>query len=149
MLKKRLFIFVGLGLIFLISASGCVSVVKKQSDLEVQGLKNQVQALHQQIQYKDEEINSLRGSGNTASVGNEAVYPAGIERRSSQEVKSRPNARQIQICLKNAGYNPGVVDGKMGKQTRVAIKDFQRANNLKVDGKVGKQTWKLLSKYLK
>jgi peptidoglycan hydrolase-like protein with peptidoglycan-binding domain len=64
------------------------------------------------------------------------------------EIKSRPTARHIQIALKNDGYNPGSVDGRMGRQTRQAIREFQRANNLLVDGRVGKETWNLLKEYL-
>lgn len=146
MIKQKILIFTGFaGLIFL---SGCVSVVKKQNDLEVQGLKNQVVALHQQIQYKDEEINGLKNSSNTGNAGDSLNFSGTSQKHVIKEVKSRPNARQIQICLKNAGYNPGTVDGKIGKQTRDAVKAFQKANNLKADGKVGKQTWKLLSKHL-
>ena len=146
MLKQRMVIFAGLAcLIFL---SGCVSVVKKQNDLEVQGLKNQVAALHQQIQYKDEELNSLKASSNAGNAGESLNFAGTSEKRVIREAKSRPNARQIQLCLKNAGYDPGVVDGKIGRQTRAAIRAFQKDNNLKVDGKVGKKTWKLLSKHL-
>jgi peptidoglycan hydrolase-like protein with peptidoglycan-binding domain len=50
--------------------------------------------------------------------------------------------------LKNAGYDPGAIDGKLGKKTREAVKAFQTANNLKVDGKVGSQTWGMLKEYL-
>lgn len=146
MLKRRIICFAGL--VVLISLGGCVSVIRKQDNREVQGLKNQVTALHQQIQYKDEEINSLKAA-NTATVSDRSNFAGSDEKLNITEVKSRPNARQIQICLKNGGYDPGVVDGKMGKQTRMAIKAFQKDNNLKVDGKVGKQTWKLLGKYLK
>ena len=64
------------------------------------------------------------------------------------EVKSRPKTKQIQIALENAGYNPGRIDGRMGRQTREAIKAFQRANNLIADGKVGKKSWNLLKEYL-
>lgn len=147
MLKKTMFMFAGLAI--LISLNGCVSVIRKQNDLEVQGLKNQVAALHQQIQYKDEEINSLKGSVGTVTVSDRLNFAGSGEKSDITEVKSRPNARQIQACLKNAGYNPGAIDGKIGKQTRTAIKEFQKANNLSADGKVGKQTWKLLRKYLK
>ncbi len=55
---------------------------------------------------------------------------------------------QIQLALKSAGFNPGPIDGKLGPQTQTAIKNFQKANNLKVDGKVGHNTWKILRKYL-
>ena len=40
------------------------------------------------------------------------------------------------------------VDGKMGPKTKQAVKDFQKANNLKVDGVVGKKTWAKLESYL-
>ncbi|PIQ87792.1 MAG: hypothetical protein COV73_02265 [Candidatus Omnitrophica bacterium CG11_big_fil_rev_8_21_14_0_20_43_6] len=64
------------------------------------------------------------------------------------EVKQRLSVKQIQTALKNAGYFQGEVDGKMGKQTRQAIRDFQKANNLQVDGRVGKNTSKALLAYL-
>lgn len=56
--------------------------------------------------------------------------------------------RQIQTALKNAGYDPGAIDGKLGAKTRKATKDFQAANGLKADGKVGQKTWTKLSAYL-
>ncbi|MFH1281546.1 MAG: peptidoglycan-binding domain-containing protein [Candidatus Omnitrophota bacterium] len=58
------------------------------------------------------------------------------------------NVKQIQTALKNAGYFQDVADGKMGRKTRLAIKEFQKANNLRADGKVGKNTWMLLKEYL-
>ncbi len=57
-------------------------------------------------------------------------------------------ARQIQTALKNAGFDPGSIDGKIGPKTKKAIKDFQGANGLTADGKVGPKTWAKLSKYL-
>ena len=56
--------------------------------------------------------------------------------------------RRIQTALKNAGFDPGTIDGKMGPRTEQAIKEFQRTKGLKIDGKVGPQTWAKLSKYL-
>ena len=59
-----------------------------------------------------------------------------------------PNAGEIQAALKNAGFFKGVIDGKIGTQTKEAIKKFQEANGLNPDGNVGSKTWSLLSKYL-
>jgi murein L,D-transpeptidase YcbB/YkuD len=56
--------------------------------------------------------------------------------------------RQIQTALKNAGYDPGSIDGKLGPKSKKAIKDFQTANGLKADGKVGPKTWSKLSTYV-
>ncbi|MFA5316278.1 MAG: peptidoglycan-binding domain-containing protein [Dehalococcoidales bacterium] len=56
--------------------------------------------------------------------------------------------KQVQTALKNAGYDPGTIDGKLGQKSKKAIKDFQTANGLKADGKVGAKTWSKLSTYL-
>lgn len=133
--------------IFLISLSGCATA-RKQKDLEIQGLKNQISVLEAEIQSKDEEISSLRDAlSKTVEQKAELAKEVG-RKKAIGEVKSRPSVKQIQIALTNAGYNPGSIDGRMGKQTRDAIKAFQKANNLKEDGKVGKETWSLLKEHL-
>ncbi len=132
-------------LIFVLGASGCATV-RKQKDLEIQGLRNQVSVLEAQIQDKDQEISSLREA--LAKTEEEKTAKEAKAKKVIGEVKSRPTAKQIQIALRNAGYNPGALDGKMGRQTREAIRAFQQANNLTADGKVGKKTWVLLKDYL-
>ncbi|OGX44060.1 MAG: hypothetical protein A3H41_01685 [Omnitrophica WOR_2 bacterium RIFCSPLOWO2_02_FULL_45_28] len=57
--------------------------------------------------------------------------------------------KQIQIALQKAGFYKGKIDGKIGPQTKEAIKAFQKAKGLKTDGAVGAQTWAELNKYLK
>ncbi|MDI6759100.1 MAG: peptidoglycan-binding domain-containing protein [Candidatus Omnitrophota bacterium] len=134
---KKLVGFVLLG-VFVISVSGCAG--SRQGDLQMQGLRNQISALEAQLQVKDEEIDSLK----EASV----LETQGQKEKIICEVKSRPNIKQVQIALRNAGFDPGCLDAKMGKKTRSAIKAFQAANNLTRDGKVGKRTWLLLRNYL-
>ena len=123
--------------VFVFSLNGCATG-RKQKDLELQGLRNQISVLEAQVQSKDDEILSLKqqleaNEGRLKSVG---------------EVKTRPNVKQIQTALKNAGFDPGNIDGRMGSKTREAIIAFQKAKDLTADGKVGKKTWELLSQYL-
>jgi len=139
---KKLVLFSTM-LAFTISLSGCASG-RKQKELEIQGLRNQVSALESQLQAKDEELNSLKEASNKVAEEKEAA----TKKKVIGEVKSRPTAKQIQLALRNAGYNPGKIDGKMGKLTHDAIKAFQSANNLTADGKMGKKTWNLLKEYL-
>ena len=40
----------------------------------------------------------------------------------------------VQQALKNAGFNPGVIDGVIGRQTLIAVDNFQRKNNLATGG---------------
>jgi lysozyme family protein len=55
------------------------------------------------------------------------------------------NIPLIQSLLKEAGFNPGKSDGKMGEKTKAAVIGFQKANGLKVDGKIGYQTLRALA----
>lgn len=52
--------------------------------------------------------------------------------------------RQTQCLLDYLGYDPGIIDGLDGANTRDAVKAFQAAESLTVDGVVGVQTGKAL-----
>ena len=54
----------------------------------------------------------------------------------------------IQTALSSAGFDPGLIDDKMGPKTKKAVRDFQKVNNLVVDGIVGLKTWSKLKPYL-
>jgi len=57
--------------------------------------------------------------------------------------------KQIQIALQKAGFYKAKIDGKIGPQTKEAIKAFQKTKGLKADGVAGAQTWAELNKYLR
>lgn len=46
----------------------------------------------------------------------------------------------LQRKLKEAGFDPGEVDGRMGPKTEAAVRAYQQAKGLQVDGIVGPQT---------
>jgi murein L,D-transpeptidase YcbB/YkuD len=125
--------------VLLLLGSGCVATIGRQNASETRSLRNQVLVLENELKSKDEEISNLRDALQMKKT--DWAQAAG-------EIKSRPNSKQIQMALTKAGYYQGPIDGRIGKQTRQAIKKFQKENNLSVDGKVGKKTWSLLSKYL-
>ncbi|MBU1998794.1 MAG: peptidoglycan-binding domain-containing protein [Candidatus Omnitrophota bacterium] len=139
--RTRIGLIVVIGLALLIN-SGCATTGRKES-LQVQGLKNQVMVLENKLLEKEQDIYNL----NEALNARESKAPV-TAISTSAEVKSRPNIKQIQLSLKNAGYDVGALDGKMGAKTKSAIKEFQKSNNLKADGNVGPKTWKLLRPYL-
>jgi hypothetical protein len=144
-MARKMVVLLLLG-VFAFSLSGCATA-RKEKEMEIQGLKNQVSVLEAQVQSKDEEIAGLKDALVKAKDQRE-IIEVDTTKKVVAEVKFRPNIKQIQIALNNAGYNPGPIDGKRGKATREAVKAFQRANNLAVDGKVGKKTWELLQGYL-
>ncbi len=59
------------------------------------------------------------------------------------------NVKLIQSLLSKIGYQPGVIDGTFGPQTRQAVIAFQRNNGLVPDGIVGVATWRLFEQLLR
>ncbi len=145
MFKKGLVVLAVLA--FALTLNGCATAKKKQAE-ELESCKNQLTMLESQVQSRDEEIDSLRDQLSKIQEKTGSDTSSGSKKRVVPEVKSRPNIKQIQTALNNAGYNSGAIDGKMGNSTIEAIKAFQRDNKLRVDGKVGKRTWSLLRTYL-
>jgi len=68
------------------------------------------------------------------SITNKSIETLSKFGSSGSEVK------QIQQKLKEWGYYKGNVDGVYGSQTQQAVKNFQKANGLKVDGIAGEKT---------
>lgn len=55
-----------------------------------------------------------------------------------------PKVEEIQRILKEKGFDPGPVDGRMGYRTRYAIREFQKDRGLRPTGKVDSSTWQEL-----
>lgn len=51
---------------------------------------------------------------------------------------ARETIRWVQKSLKQLGYDPGAVDGAMGRRTAAAIKSYEEANGMTVTGKMSK-----------
>ncbi len=64
---------------------------------------------------------------------------SGASSRGSGYAQNRNSTRQIQQALAQRGYNPGPTDGVMGPQTRSAITQFQRDNNMQATGRADAQ----------
>lgn len=129
-------------LLVLVMVPGCATArARKAADSEQQ---NQLASLQNEIQTKDQQIQDLQyqlqqvqranydTTGGYAMTGSSVIRVPGVE------------VGDVQRALARAGFNPGPVDGRLGKKTRAAIKAFQRRNNLKADGIVGERTWALL-----
>ena len=132
----------------LMASTGCVS--KGQHQRVVGSLKGQVTQMDQALQAQEEknraleaELESLRGR--RGGAGQVAAFTGGMYRTPSG---FELPAADIQKALKGAGYYAGPVDGKVGPDSREAIRNFQRDNSLTADGVCGRQTWTKLKTYL-
>jgi len=132
-----------LSAIIILALTGCATTKKTATGSELEELQTKVSDLERQLQEKDDEVRDLEERLSKVKMfDSEEIVNA-------QEVDiSKVTPKRIQTTLKNAGFYSGTIDGKIGKKTREAIKEFQKANGLKADGIVGKQTWYRLQKYL-
>ena len=125
---------------------GCATTQGKHTNVDPD-MAGQLQILQNEIQVKDQQIQDLQnqldavkqspvgvaGSANFNSSGkSDAIRVRGV------------SAQDVQSALVRVGLDPGPVDGKIGKKTKEAIREFQRRNNLKADGVVGERTWSYL-----
>ncbi len=128
--------------------SGCATGGRNAA-LEIENLKNQILVLQTESEASAQQVAQLQ-----QIISNNEKEKASLSTQISMlSGKVKPVAligsiKQIQIALKNAGYDSGNLDGKMGGKTRKAIKDFQKDNLLPVTGKVDKETWFKLRGFL-
>jgi Putative peptidoglycan binding domain len=79
------------------------------------------------------------GSGPGAGTSGSGTRMDQEERRGQTDVHPG-DVRQAQERLKEAGFNPGPVDGQLGVQTKEAIKAYQKAQGLPQTGKLDEPT---------
>ncbi|HLH03783.1 MAG TPA: peptidoglycan-binding domain-containing protein [Bryobacteraceae bacterium] len=54
--------------------------------------------------------------------------------------QSSATVKNVQQALKDKGFDPGPIDGRLGPQTRGALKKYQASQNLDADGRIGAKT---------
>ena len=122
--------------------TGCATTRRGQ-DVQLQQLQSRISSLEAELQKKEQEISNLEAELNIGQGSSSRRITGGQDTQVTQL-----SIRQIQKALKNAGLYKGTIDGKMGLQTKEAVKAFQKTNGLKADGIVGKRTADKLSSYL-
>ena len=70
------------------------------------------------------------------------TLPEGVVLRRGDE---SGDVSQVQAALVELGYSTGGIDGKFGKATEQAVRDFQKSSDLAADGVVGPATLAALS----
>lgn len=116
----------------------------------------------EEIRYSVDELSSkvdqISGTAGVRSVrpavkeeyddDGDPIEDAGLSADSGKIIRVPVSEKEVQLALKNAGYYDGAIDGKIGKKSVGAIKNFQKDFGLKVDGIIGRQTWNEMKKYL-
>ncbi|MFC3884509.1 L,D-transpeptidase family protein [Bacillus songklensis] len=122
-------------------SNGCI----RMYDNEVEWLFNRVKiGTPVIITTSGKSFDSIAAANGMKTTPSKAVPVTGV----SSEVLmkgSRGNAvKELQRLLTSQGYNTKGIDGFFGSNTDFAVRQFQKAHNLKVDGVVGPATKRAL-----
>jgi polyhydroxyalkanoate synthesis regulator phasin len=60
--------------------------------------------------------------------------------RTSMRTSSANDVMSAQQALKDKGHDPGAIDGRMGPNTRAALKSYQKSEGLKETGRLDSET---------
>src|SRR4030042_3045580 len=135
--------------LMVIGAGGCATNRKsvKNLEAEIQELTAQVTELEAQVSAKDKMLGDMEDRLQDSTASASAKYD-GSKTAVKHNIASGITPKKIQKALKGAGLYDGPIEGRIGKRTKKAIKEFQKANGLTDDGIVGKKTWLILSVYI-
>lgn len=155
-MKRFGFVVLALIVLSTFTLSGCGSAQKKLSE-DVKGIKTKVDTLETRVEgveTKQSETERLAMEQaqkmedlKAERMARQATGRTNVGIKGKRSHKDKEKIREIQTCLKNAGFYKGEVDGVKGRKTGSAIKKFQSANGLTADGVVGNRTWEALGKY--
>ena len=129
-------------------ASGCATT-RAHKPNAAQDPQQQIADLQSQLVAKDQEISDLKYQVESSRQALPATnFSSGSSSDSSNILRvSGLSGVEVQRALLRAGYDPGPIDGKLGKKTKSAIKAFQRKQGLTSDGVIGEKTWSALKAF--
>ncbi|MGH7198434.1 MAG: peptidoglycan-binding domain-containing protein [Candidatus Omnitrophota bacterium] len=145
-MQNRFFLKSSLVFMSFIFAAGCATTKARRAEpsmdqnAQIAQLQTELAEKDRQIQEMQYQLESYKSSVKSAPNFSKS---SGSNVSSSIRV-SGVSVEDVQRALAAAGFDPGPADGRMGKKTKAAVKEFQRRSNLAADGIVGERTWSYL-----
>ncbi|MCX7935644.1 MAG: peptidoglycan-binding protein [Planctomycetota bacterium] len=155
----------------IVASAGCKTAARRAQEQKEKEMQDKLTNIEGQLTQINQQLAELRDSSKVsvpaATPEREPTLRDQMETiTTSPVISSRPSSgkgaslakkhirvnasvKSVQLALKNAGFNPGPIDGICGERTIAAIRAFQAKEGLKQDGIVGSQTWAKLSAYLR
>ncbi len=113
-----------------LAVTGCATTRPKPAAPDANA---QIADMQAQIQAKDQEIQDLRYQldSRQQALSNNFASGGSSDKKNILRVAG-VTPMDLQKALLRAGYDPGPLDGRLGKKSRSAVKAFQRKNGLKI-----------------
>jgi len=119
----------------------------KEKDRDIEDLRFEVQNITNQMDAFEKRQMESSAIGFTG-FDDMPVVSEGSDKEDTRVIRVNVSTKKLQSALKSAGYYKGSLDGKIGRETKRGIEEFQKDHGLTVDGIVGKRTWSELKNYL-
>lgn len=120
--------------------------------MSAQELHGRVLHLENLAEQRDQELAQLREELTAEREARQTLEQhlggAVATSASSGKMAGGMTLRDVQQALQRAGFDPGPIDGRMGRKTREALRHFQQAQGLTADGRIGPQTIAKLKAYM-
>ena len=125
-----------------LSLAGCATTRPRSAAPDA---NSQMATMQTQLQAKDQEIQDLHSQldSQQQSLSNNFATTGSSDKNNILRVPGVATV-DAQMALLRAGFDPGPLDGRLGKKTRSAVKAFQKKNHLTADGVIGEKTWAAL-----
>ena len=125
-------------------AAGCATTRPRPAAQDADS-QSQMAAMQTQLQAKDQELQDLRSQldSREQALTNNFASTASSDKYNILRVPGVATV-DVQKALLGAGFDPGPLDGRLGRKTRAAVKAFQKKNHLTADGVIGEKTWAAL-----
>ena len=120
---------------------GAVRSFQKKNGLTSNGTAD---AKTQKLLYSDDAISASTTATPKVTATPTPTPTVKIPEQSLKSGDKGDDVKTVQKRLKELGYYRSTIDGKMGRDTVKALKQFQEDNKLEADGVAGKATYALL-----
>ena len=146
-----------LGLVWTALSAGAQDTLKNKAERTGEKIENKAERAGERIERKAERVGDKiedkaerakdKAEAKGESAGSKLDRAVDKTKAKAREMKDkvaekldRGDTRNIQQALQAKGYNPGPIDGIHGPRTSAALRDFQKAEGLKVTGRVDGDT---------
>ena len=74
------------------------------------------------------------------SVNNRLIYAPAVSAHDGSTAPSPARVMAMQQALRDRGYDPGAIDGILGRKTASALRRYQQPENLSATGRMDAET---------
>lgn len=117
-----------------------VSGDKDKAENKAERAKDKAEAKAERAKDKADAKADTAGDKIDRGVDKTKAKARDLKDKAAAKMESSEDIRHAQTALKDKGHNPGPIDGIHGPRTSAALRNYQKAENIKVTGRLDDDT---------